>query len=84
MLLNFAPVRRENFRLEVPTRGAYREVLASDEFRFGGGGTQNGTVRTVTEKTPDEKRHNYVTITLPSNGAVILQKVPASKANPSK
>lgn len=41
ILLNFLPVRRENFLLDVPEGGVYEEVFNSDATRYGGGGIEN-------------------------------------------
>lgn len=41
ILLNFLPVRRENFLLDVPEGGVYEEVFNSDATRYGGGGIAN-------------------------------------------
>jgi len=44
VVLNFTPVVRSPYRIGVPHGGAWREVLNSDDERFGGAGTLNGTV----------------------------------------
>ncbi|MEG1568224.1 MAG: 1,4-alpha-glucan branching protein GlgB [Oscillospiraceae bacterium] len=38
---NFAPVLREGYRIGVPRKGTYKEILSSDEVRFGGTGISN-------------------------------------------
>lgn len=41
---NFCPVERGDYRIGVPDAGAYREVLSTDDPRFGGEGRLNGEV----------------------------------------
>ena len=41
---NFCPVERGDYRIGVPDAGAYREVLSTDDPRFGGNGHLNGEV----------------------------------------
>lgn len=75
VVLNFVPVKRENFRLCVPKIGQYREVLSSDWTEFGGSGMHNPVLRTVVEKHPDGTKTNTVFPTLPPLGALIFEKV---------
>ena len=74
VVLNFVPVQREKFRLPVPKSGTYRVILNSDALEFGGSGNGPDCVRTVTEKTADNTRQNVLTLTVPSLGALILEK----------
>ena len=41
VVLNFTPVRYDDFLLAVPRKGIYRELLNSDDERFGGSGCHN-------------------------------------------
>ena len=41
ILINLTPVAYENYRVGVPCKGAYREILNSDDGSFGGGGYVN-------------------------------------------
>ncbi len=41
---NFTPVVREGYRMGVPVPGEWREVLNSDDPRYGGSGVVNGSV----------------------------------------
>ena len=38
---NYTPVVRQGYRIGVPLPGIYREILCSDDRRFGGGGVIN-------------------------------------------
>lgn len=41
VICNFTPVVRENYRVGVPVRGLWREVINSDDQRYGGSGVTN-------------------------------------------
>jgi 1,4-alpha-glucan branching enzyme len=43
-IANFTPVVREGYRVGVPVPGEWREVLNSDDPRYGGSGVVNGSV----------------------------------------
>ena len=74
ILLNFLPVKRENFLLAVPQKGSYKEVFNTDEERFGGNGITNpGILRT--EPCMLRGYTDAVSITVPPTSAVILQCV---------
>ncbi len=40
---NFLPVRRENYRIGVPSAGIYEEIFSSDAAEYGGSGLTNGS-----------------------------------------
>jgi len=42
VLCNFLPIKRENYRIGVPYKGIYAEVLNTDDTVFGGNGLTNG------------------------------------------
>jgi 1,4-alpha-glucan branching enzyme len=42
--MNLAPVPRPGYRVGLPRSGTWREVLNTDERRFGGSGMTNGSV----------------------------------------
>ena len=46
---NFVPVAHEKFQLGVPFAGKYKEILNSDDVRFGGSGMVNPRVKTLEE-----------------------------------
>ena len=39
--MNFTPVPRQNYRIGVPSEGRWKEILNSDDKKFGGGGMGN-------------------------------------------
>ena len=44
---NFNPVLRQGYKLGVPVSGTYKELLNSDDTRYGGGDVHNAPVRSV-------------------------------------
>ena len=79
VVLNFAPVLREGFRVRVPKMGRYEEVMTTDKYEFGGKNKLNEeAVRTRAVVGADGSRSNEVEITLPALGGVILRKQPNS------
>jgi len=74
ILINFLPVKRENFLLAVPTAGVYEEVFNTDDTRYGGG----GDVNTGKRKTVPCMLRGYtqaVPVTVPAHAAMILRLV---------
>lgn len=76
VVLNFAPVVRENFRVNVPKMGRYEEILSTDKYEFGGKNRLNEeSMRTRLETNSNGEKINYLSITLPAHGGVILKKI---------
>ena len=72
VVVNFSPVYREDYRVAVDKPGSYKEVLTTDEFRFGGNGLENkGVIKT---KTDPGKTNNYFEINLPPYSGLIFRK----------
>jgi 1,4-alpha-glucan branching enzyme len=69
---NFSPVPRPNYRVGVPLRGFWREVLNTDATEYGGSGQGNfgGVAATP---IPLHGRLHSITITLPPLGAVFFR-----------
>ena len=76
VIINFTPVTRENYRVGLPKSGLYRELINSDDEKYGGSGVTNGVVKA--EKTPWNGLPYSVELTLPPLGAVILAKTSAA------
>ena len=72
VVINFSPVTRPNYPILVGSAGEYKEVLNTDEFRFGGTGIIN-------EKTLKSKicstDQNYIEINLPALSGIIIRKI---------
>ena len=74
VLLNFTPVKREDFLLAVPKKGRYEEVLNSDEQRFGGTGVTNaGDLRS--EPCTLRGGEQAIRVTVPPMSGVIFRRV---------
>jgi 1,4-alpha-glucan branching enzyme len=71
VVCNFTPVVRSNYRVGVPQRGYWREVLNSDATAYGGSGSGNlGGVHAT--PVPSHGRTRSVNLTLPPLGIVVL------------
>jgi 1,4-alpha-glucan branching enzyme len=71
-LCNFSTVPRHNYRVGVPHRGHWRELLNTDAVEFGGSGQGNfGGVDSV--PIPLHGRNHSITITVPPLGAVFFR-----------
>ncbi len=73
VVLNFTPVVRTPYRIGVPHAGAWREVLNSDDERFGGQGTLNGTVEA--DDVEVAGRPASLELTLPALGGAVFVPV---------
>ena len=72
-IFNFTPVVRENYRIGVPGRGYWKELLNSDAPEYGGSGTGNyGGVEAA--PFPMHSRTHSLTLTLPPLGMLFLQR----------
>ncbi len=70
---NFTPVVRYDYRFGVPAPGSYREILNSDELRFGGSGVCNDKPAPA-EKLPLHGRSHSISVTLPPLACIVLKK----------
>jgi 1,4-alpha-glucan branching enzyme len=67
---NFSPVPRQGYRLGLPGGGTWRELLNTDEARYGGSGAVNAGV--VSDETPWHNQPFSALVTLPPLGVVWL------------
>jgi 1,4-alpha-glucan branching enzyme len=67
---NFTPVVREGHRMGLPQGGRWRELLNSDERRYGGSGVVN--LNLVAEEEPWQGRPFSTVLTLPPLGVTVL------------
>jgi len=77
-VINYAPVTREGFIIEVDAPGEYEVLLDSDAFEFGGRNAL-GVARIKTEIRPEDGRE-VLKFTLPAMSGVILRKTDRSAA----
>ena len=73
-VLNYAPVVRINYRVGVPGKYNYKEILNSDDKDFWGSGVLNKKV-IKSEAFTWQHRDSSIEITLPPLGGVILKPV---------
>ena len=76
IVCNFNPVLRQDYQMGVPNPGSYKEILNSDDPKYGGSGVTNGTVR-----SKKGERHGFaqhVSLTLPPLSTIYFQ-VPAAR-----
>ncbi len=79
VVFNFAPVVRENYRIGVPGRGYWKEILNSDAAEYGGGGIGNyGGVEAA--PFPLHGRTHSLTLTLPPLAVLFLQREPPAES----
>ncbi|TLP81670.1 1,4-alpha-glucan branching protein GlgB [Maribacter sp. ACAM166] len=67
---NFTPIPRENYRIGIPKKGIIKEILNSDDKKYGGGGNLNKTIKTSSKVSHGHKKS--IEITIPPLGIVIL------------
>ena len=79
VVLNLTPIPRENYYIGVPAAGTYRELLSTDESRFGG----TGMHRVPVAETQSSALHGYpqsIGLSLPPLGAVVYRHEAAPTA----
>jgi 1,4-alpha-glucan branching enzyme len=74
VIVNFTPVVRPDYRIGMPSAGPYKEILNSDDLRYGGSGVVNsGTL--VPQALSWHGRAHSVPLTLPPLAAIYLTPV---------
>jgi 1,4-alpha-glucan branching enzyme len=70
VVINFTPVKREDFWVKVERAGEYKEIFNSDATIYGGGGALN---ESPVETETDESGKEGIKITLPGHSVVIFK-----------
>ncbi|WP_010273703.1 1,4-alpha-glucan branching protein GlgB [Paenibacillus senegalensis] len=78
IVCNFTAEAYPSYRIGVPSRGCYREILNSDLRDYGGSGLYNG-LDLQAQKEPWHQRPYSIEMTVPPLGAVILKRVPQQR-----
>jgi len=73
VILNMTPVPRHDYRVGLPAKGSWREVLNSDSNHYGGSGVGNGG-QVFTENVASHGLDYSSTLTLPPLAALILER----------
>ena len=81
--VNFSPVTREGYRFGVPPKAEYREVLNTDDLRWGGSGVTNPEP-VAAEWIPSHGKPCSISLRLPPLGAVFLQGTGRLKQPPKR
>ena len=71
-VFNFTPVPRHNYRVGVPLKGHWQEILNSDSESYGGAGFGN-LGGTEAEEVPAHGRQYSLNLIVPPLGAVLLK-----------
>lgn len=80
VVCNFTPVTYHDFKIGVPENEYYREVINSDDIKYGGSGQMNKKKL----KTIDEGLHNqpcHIEVTVPPLGVSILKPIKKRKGS---
>ncbi|KAA9346149.1 1,4-alpha-glucan branching protein GlgB [Adhaeribacter soli] len=72
VVCNFTPVPRENYRIGVPKKGTWAELLNTDDAAFGGSGTGNPE-EVKSEAIAAHGRENSIALNLPPLGTIYLK-----------
>jgi 1,4-alpha-glucan branching enzyme len=72
---NFTPIVRHGYAIGMPRPGKYREVLNSDDRKYGGSGVINEGVF-ETRPWRVHEREQAILVTLPPLGVAILEQAP--------
>ena len=73
VIVNFTPVPRTEYRIGVPRGGAYREVLNSDSYLYGGSNLGNGGEELWAEDMPWMDRPYSIKVTVPPLAGIVLK-----------
>jgi 1,4-alpha-glucan branching enzyme len=73
VICNFTPVPRRNYKIGVPRKGTYRELLNSDSTYYGGSNLGNSVLHSTDERWMQQPC--ALTLTLPPLSAVVLKRI---------
>lgn len=73
VICNFTPVVREGYKVGVPFKGTYNEVLNSNDKTYGGSGDHTGNKLKTTQGTWHGRPH-YLELSLPPLSVVVLER----------
>ncbi len=73
VVVNFTPVVRHDYRIGVPQRCAYEEILNTDSAYYGGSNVGNYGESLQAEDKPWMGRGHSLALTLPPLGAIVLE-----------
>jgi 1,4-alpha-glucan branching enzyme len=73
VICNFTPAVREDYRIGVPVAGKYKEILNSDDSKYGGSGVilKSKSIKTVQGEW--QGQNQFLSLTIPPLGVIILK-----------
>ncbi|MCS7254259.1 MAG: alpha amylase C-terminal domain-containing protein, partial [Armatimonadota bacterium] len=74
IVCNFTPVVRHGYRIGVPLKGVWREVLNTDWQRYGGTRSKEQGMNIIVEDLPWQNRPYSVRLTLPPLAVIYLKR----------
>jgi 1,4-alpha-glucan branching enzyme len=73
---NFTPVARREYPIGVPVPGEWRELLSTDDARYGGSGVVNAGPLRAAPGHPTGRFAQTLSLTLPPLGVLFLRPAP--------
>ena len=70
-ITNFSPVPHEQYRTPLPFSGTWKEILNTDDLKYGGSGVINSDIHVVEEELHGYKAHT--TLRLPPLATIWLE-----------
>ena len=75
VLINFSPIKRDGYQINVDGSGEYEEVFSSDATKYGGNGYLNTDgIKTAKYLDISGKEQNYLKINLPALSGIVIRK----------
>ncbi len=75
VVCNFTPAPRYGYRIGVPHRGYYREILNTDSAYYGGSNVGNPDAGASAHETPSHGHEHSLLLTLPPLATIVLEWV---------
>ena len=75
LVSNFSAVLKSDYKIEVKRRGVYKEVLSTDDEKFGGKGIKNNKVYAK----QDKNKKLYITVDIPPLSTIYFYKKASQK-----
>ena len=73
VICNFTPALRKEYRIGVPVAGKYKELLNSDDTKYGGSGAIQDAKILKTVKEVWHGQDQFLNLTIPPLGVIVLQ-----------
>lgn len=80
-ICNFDYINHDRFRVGVPFYGKYKEILSTEEERFGGTGSKNKRMKTAAAIEWDDRPYS-ITVSIPPMSVSVYQSIPLKEPEP--